>query len=289
MVNKIDLVRLRDARMVFSIYEEIGYPVFYTSAETGKGVEKLHKQLQGRLSALLGPSGVGKTSLLNAIQPHLGLDVREVSQATTKGRHTTVVRQMFPLKDGGYVADLPGLRQLALWDIEPEELDAYFPEIGPLVADCQYNDCSHLDDPGCAVHKAVDDGRVSPERYESYLRMRFGDDLDEMYADEEGRRRVFRGGPMSDERLTWQRYILKFHNPFRVSYGFSETRKAHCVRLANDEGWGEGTIPPYYGVKDEDMIAYWAKKRDLIALSRMRWTKFLIGSVQMARPRHAAR
>jgi len=184
VVNKIDLVRLRDARLVFSIYEDIGYQVVYTSAETGKGVKKLHKLLEGKISALLGPSGVGKTSLLNAIQPHLGLEVREVSQATTKGRHTTVVRQMFPLEGGGYVADLPGLRQFALWDIEPEELDAYFPEIAPLVADCQYNDCRHLDDPGCAVHLAVDDGRVSPERYESYLRMRFGDDLEEMFVDE---------------------------------------------------------------------------------------------------------
>jgi len=185
VVNKIDLVRLKDARLVFSIYEDIGYPVFYTSAKIGKGIGKLHKQLKGRLSALLGPSGVGKTSLLNAIQPHLGLEVREVSQLTSKGRHTTVVRQMFPLEDGGYVADLPGLRTLALWDIEPEELDAYFPEIAPLVSDCQFSDCTHLDEPGCAVHQAVDDGRVSPERYESYLRLRFADDLEGLFAEDE--------------------------------------------------------------------------------------------------------
>lgn len=186
VVNKVDLVRMRDARLVFSMYEDIGYPVVYTSAKTGKGIGKLHKRLQGRISALLGPSGVGKSSLLNAIQPHLGLEVREVSQSTTKGRHTTVVRQMFPLEEGGYVADLPGLRTLALWDIEPEELDGYFPELRPLVADCQFSDCKHLDEPGCAVHQAVEDGRVSPERYESYLRLRFADDLDALYSEENG-------------------------------------------------------------------------------------------------------
>ena len=93
-----------------------------------------------------------------------------------RGRHTTVVRELFPLVDGGYVADLPGLRRLALWDTQPEELDGYFPEIRGLVAQCQYNDCTHHNDPGCAVIKAVDDGRISPARYESYLRLRAGDD-----------------------------------------------------------------------------------------------------------------
>jgi ribosome biogenesis GTPase len=119
-----------------------------------------------------GPSGAGKTTLLNAIQPGLGLEVSEVSRATTKGRHTTVVRQMFPLDGGGYVADTPGLKALALWDIEPEELDAYFREIRPLVADCQYRDCAHIEEPGCAVRGAAEAGRIDPRRYESYIRMR---------------------------------------------------------------------------------------------------------------------
>ena len=184
VINKVDLVDIRDARLVFSMYTDIGYPVLYTSAQTGQGIAELHQRLQGKLSGLLGPSGVGKTSLLNAIQPHLGLEVREVSQLTAKGRHTTVVRQMFPLEEGGYVADLPGLRTLALWDIEPEELDGYFPELRPLVADCQFNDCRHKDEPGCAVQQAVADGRVYPERYESYLRLRFAKDLDELLSDE---------------------------------------------------------------------------------------------------------
>jgi ribosome biogenesis GTPase len=122
-----------------------------------------------------GPSGVGKSSLLNAVQPGLGLAAREVSRATLKGRHTTVVRQMFPLEGGGYVADTPGLKALALWDIEPEEIDAYFPEMRELVALCQFSDCTHRQEPGCAVLAAVEAGEVNPERYRSYLRMRMGE------------------------------------------------------------------------------------------------------------------
>ena len=124
---------------------------------------------------MTGPSGAGKSSLLNAIQPGLGLDVRQVSDATSKGRHTTVVRQLFPLDGGGYVADTPGLKALALWDIEPEELDGYFPELLPLVVTCQFSDCTHVHEPGCAVLEALEAGEIHPERYKSYLRMRFED------------------------------------------------------------------------------------------------------------------
>jgi ribosome biogenesis GTPase len=136
----------------------------------------LQEHLRGKISVLAGPSGVGKSSLLNAVQPGLGLAVREVSQRTSKGKHTTVVRQLFPLVDGGYVADTPGLKALALWDIAPEELDGYFPELRPLVADCQFNDCTHVSEPGCAVREAVERGQVHPARYEAYVRMRRGDD-----------------------------------------------------------------------------------------------------------------
>jgi ribosome biogenesis GTPase len=130
----------------------------------------------GKISGLAGPSGVGKSSLLNKIQPELGLAVRTVSDTTSKGRHTTVVREMFPLIEGGFVADLPGLKSLALWDTEPEELDGYFPELRDLVWQCQFSDCTHRVEPGCAVRKAVSEGTVRPARYESYLRMRFGDE-----------------------------------------------------------------------------------------------------------------
>ena len=170
--NKIDLVGRQEAHALFQVYREIGYPVLHTSAVTGDGVGELREVLRGKLSALVGPSGVGKTSLLNAMQPGLGLRVRAVSQATTKGRHTTVAPHLVPLEDGGWVADTPGIRALALFDLDPEELDAYFPDIAPLVAECQFSDCTHTVEPGCAVQDAVEEGYVSQHRYESYVRLR---------------------------------------------------------------------------------------------------------------------
>ncbi len=170
--NKTDLVGRRHARQLFGVYEEIGYRVVYTSAVTGEGVEDLRDALQGKISALMGPSGVGKTSLLNAMQPGLGLRVRQVSRATGKGRHTTVVPQLVPLNVGGWVADTPGIRALALFDLDPEEVDAYFPDIAPLVRHCHFSDCTHTVEPGCAVKEAVETGRVSQHRYESYVRLR---------------------------------------------------------------------------------------------------------------------
>ncbi len=170
--NKTDLVSGEESRAIFGIYEEIGYLVLYTSAVAGDGVGALRDALRGKLSALVGPSGVGKTSLLNAIQPGLGLRVRDVSQATSKGRHTTVVPQLLPLEVGGWVADTPGIRTLALFDVDPEDLDAYFPDIAPLVAHCRFSDCAHTVEPGCAVIQAVEEGKVSAHRHESYVRLR---------------------------------------------------------------------------------------------------------------------
>lgn len=170
--NKIDLTSIEKARKQFGMYEKIGYRVIYTSAETGEGVAELRACLQGKISALTGSSGVGKSSLLNAVQPELGLQTLAVSQATGKGMHTTRYAEMFPLDGGGYVADTPGIRGLALFDLEPGELDAYFKEIGPLVPQCRFSDCTHIHEPGCAVLKAVKAGTISPERYDSYLRLR---------------------------------------------------------------------------------------------------------------------
>lgn len=172
-VNKIDLLKSVDeARQMFQVYEDIGYQVLYTSVKTNQGIEELTAVLQGKISVLTGSSGVGKSSLLNAIQSGLGLAVNEVSQATEKGLHTTRHAEMFPLEVGGYVVDTPGIRGIALFDVEPEELDAYFREIAPLVSQCQFSDCTHRHEPGCAVLAALKDGRVSPARYDSYLRLR---------------------------------------------------------------------------------------------------------------------
>ncbi len=176
VANKIDLVGIKEAQSIFEHYRPIGYPVIYTSAKTGQGVDTLHQHLTGVVSVMTGPSGAGKSSLLNRIQPGLGLEVKQVSQATGKGRHATVASAMFKLIGGGYVADTPGIKALALWDIEPEELDGYFPEIKPLVRDCQFNDCTHLHEPGCAVQRGVERGLIHPERYLSYARLRMGDE-----------------------------------------------------------------------------------------------------------------
>jgi ribosome biogenesis GTPase len=181
LANKVDLVDTMRSEALFSHYGLLGYPLIYTSALSGIGIKDLAGRLKGKLSVLAGPSGAGKSSLLNSIQPGLGLAIRSVSQATEKGRHTTVVRQLFPLKGGGYVADTPGLKALALWDIKPEELDGYFPELRKLVAGCQFNDCTHTHEPGCAVRAALERGEVHPERYASYVRMRMGQDELDLY------------------------------------------------------------------------------------------------------------
>jgi ribosome biogenesis GTPase len=172
VANKVDLVD--DPKKIFGIYEPLGYRVIYASTKTGAGVDELHDALKNKVSALAGPSGVGKSSLLNVIQPGLGLAVNEISTVMDKGRHTTVTRQMFPLVSGGYVADTPGWKSLALWDTEPEEMEAYFPELRDLVQHCQFSDCTHTHEPNCAVLAAVKEGRVHPERFDSFLRLRAG-------------------------------------------------------------------------------------------------------------------
>jgi ribosome biogenesis GTPase / thiamine phosphate phosphatase len=174
VANKIDLVE--DPQRIYGMYETIGYRVLYTSAKLNAGLDELKDILRNKVSALAGPSGVGKSSLLNAIQPGLGLAVNKISTAMNKGKHTTVTRQMFPLIEGGYVIDTPGWKSLALWDTEPEEMDAYFPEMRELVQHCQFSDCTHTHEPGCAVLAAVNEGKIYRERYESYVRLHAGKD-----------------------------------------------------------------------------------------------------------------
>jgi ribosome biogenesis GTPase len=172
VANKTDLASRAEARDYFSRYEKIGYDVYYTSVPKNRGIKKLKKRLVGKTSLFAGPSGAGKTSILNTIQPGLGLEVKEVSDATKKGKHTTVSRKLVALEEGGYVADTPGLKALDLWDITPEEVDGYFPEISEALFDCQFSDCTHTHETGCAVIEGVKKKEIHPERYRSYLRMR---------------------------------------------------------------------------------------------------------------------
>jgi ribosome biogenesis GTPase len=175
VANKVDLAR-GDEGAVFEPYEAIGYPVIHTSAADGTGVPELRTALCGHISAMAGPSGVGKSSLLNALQPGLSLRTGEVSETVRKGRHTTVSSRLIPLRCGGYVADTPGLRELGLWDVASDELDLHFPELLPHLDLCRFGrSCTHTHEPGCAVREAVERGDVSAARYASYVALHQGD------------------------------------------------------------------------------------------------------------------
>lgn len=181
VVNKVDLEDPGNIVARFSTYEQIGYRVIYTSALWGTGINELRQMLVNHLSVFTGPTGVGKSSLLNKIQPGLGRDVKSVSQATSEGVHTTRDSTLIKLEGGGYIADTPGMRRsIMLWDIEPEELDAYFIEIAPHIEDCRFRDCTHEKEPGCAVRAAVKSGAITRGRYKSYLGMRA--ELEALYA-----------------------------------------------------------------------------------------------------------
>jgi ribosome biogenesis GTPase len=174
VINKVELVGgATDARARWLDYERAGYPVHYTSAKRGEGLEALHDALAGAVSVLTGPSGVGKSSLLNAMFPGLSLRVGAISESVNKGRHTTVGGLLHPLpgEADGYVADTPGLREVGMWALSPDELDDCFPELRPFLARCRFADCRHVAEPDCAVREAVERGDVSAARYDSYVRL----------------------------------------------------------------------------------------------------------------------
>jgi ribosome biogenesis GTPase / thiamine phosphate phosphatase len=172
VINKIELVDAEPTERAFADYSAAGYPVHFTSVKQRVGLDQLHDALAGKTSVLTGPSGVGKSSLMNAMYPGLDLRVGEISESVNKGRHTTVGALLHPLPDAGYVVDSPGLREVGMWGLASEHLDECFREFRQYIPSCRFGNCTHRVEPGCAVREAVSQGAISAERYDSYLRLR---------------------------------------------------------------------------------------------------------------------
>jgi ribosome biogenesis GTPase len=174
-LNKIDLVDPTDYQPIVGVYSQLGVPTFLTSAADGTGIARLRERLRGRETVFSGQSGVGKSSLLNAIQPELGLRVREISEVNQKGKHTTTAAELIELDFGGWVVDTPGIRQFQLWDLLPQEIEGFFAEFRPFVPLCGYPDCTHTHEDRCGVKRAVLRRQISMSRYTSYLGMFAGE------------------------------------------------------------------------------------------------------------------
>ena len=176
-LNKVDLEVKDVVRERLAVYPTIGYPVVETSAIDGTGLDELRDLLTGKTTIAIGPSGVGKSSLVNGLMPGLELQVGKVNRKSGKGRHTTTNVSLVHIPSGGYYVDAPGIKELSLWEIEPDEIIHLFPEMSPLFGECKFGGgCAHDQEPGCAVKEALEDGRITEGRYENYLRLRRGAD-----------------------------------------------------------------------------------------------------------------
>jgi len=170
--NKTDLHKTKEKEnfnRIKSVYEKIGYPVYAMSISANEGVDEVNQLLKGKTTLLSGHSGVGKSSFINTIFPENIIKTQEVSGWSGKGLHTTTFAEMFDLPFGGKIIDTPGMREFAMMDIEPQELSHYFPEMKALINDCKFNNCMHIEEPGCAVKSAVEETKIAAERYISYL------------------------------------------------------------------------------------------------------------------------
>jgi len=177
--NKLDLFSDEGLEILAdykAIYENIGYPCYEVSALNGTNIEQVSEIIKGKMTLFSGHSGVGKSSLINALVPELKLRTTQISEWHDKGVHTTTFAEMFELPQGGYIIDTPGIRELGVIDIEKNELSHFFPEMCALLNQCRFNSCRHINEPGCAVIKAVEEGNIELSRYESYLSIYNGND-----------------------------------------------------------------------------------------------------------------
>lgn len=174
IINKMDLTDEKDVNYVdalTNLYESLGYPVLKTSIKDEQSLDRLKDELKDKTSVFVGPSGVGKTSLLNHIDSNINRKVGDISDYNEKGVHTTTFAKLLPLTSGGYLVDTPGIREFGLVNIEPWELSLFFPEMLEPRRQCKFNNCTHSHEPGCGVMKAFEEGEIDPNRYDSYLKI----------------------------------------------------------------------------------------------------------------------